>query len=133
MDWRRGERGSVAAEVAMALPILMFVLLGVIDLGRGVAAKAALGSAARAAARYASVRSMTSGDPATLEKIRGYLRGNVSGIDPDQVTVTTIWSPTNTRGSKVQVSVSYNFLPVVPFIPVESLSLRSSSESIISN
>ena len=127
------ERGNVAAEVALALPVLLFVLLGIVDIGRGVAAKAALGSAARAATRYASVRSVTSGDPATTDKIRSYLRGNVSGIDPEQVGVTAVWDPTNTRGSKVQVNVSYNFVPAMPFIPIQSIALSSSSESIISN
>ena len=129
----RSQRGSAAAEIAIALPVLLFALMGVIDLGRGVAAKAELGSAARATTRYASVRSVTSGDAATADKIRNFLRGNVTGIDPSQVQVTTTWAPTNTRGSKVLVTVSYVFVPVVPFIPVHSIGLTSSSESIISN
>jgi hypothetical protein len=47
--------------------------------------------------------------------------------------VTAVWDPTNTRGSKVQVNVSYNFVPAMPFIPIQSIALSSSSESIISN
>jgi len=131
---QRSERGNVAAEVALALPVLLFALLGIVDMGRGVAAKAALGSAARAATRYAAVRSVTSGDPATADKIRAYLRGNVSGgIDPDLIQINAVWEPTNTRGSMVQVSVNYDFVPVMPFIPIHSIALSSSSESIISN
>ena len=31
------------------------------------------------------------------------------------------------------VGVSYDFVPIIPFIPVESIELTSTSESIISN
>ena len=89
--------------------------------------------AARLATRYASVRSNTSGSPATTESIETYLIDHVDGLDPDLIEVTTSWSPANNRGSTVQVSVSYDFAPIMPFIPIESIELASSSESIISN
>ena len=130
---REKQKGGVIAEVGLALPVLLFMMLGLVDLGRGIAVKAALGGAVRAAARYASVRSTTSGDPATATNVRNYLRNHIEGIDSSQVEVTTAWTPTNTRGSRVQVSVSYNFAPIMPFIPVSSIQLTSSSQSIISN
>ena len=83
----RQQRGNVAAEVALTLPVLLFIMLGLIDLGRGLACKAALGYAARAGTRYASVRSTTSQDPATLTKITNYVRDRVEGLDPSQVQV----------------------------------------------
>ena len=130
---QRKQRGSVVAEVALALPVMLFAMLGLVDIGRGVAAKAALGHAARQATRYASVRSSTSTSPATTSSIESYLVGHVEGLDPELLLVSTSWSPANTRGSKVSVSVSYNFEPIMPFIPIESVELESSSESIISN
>ena len=130
---RDKQKGGVSAEVGLALPLLLFMMLGLVDLGRGLAAKAALGGAVRAAARYASVRSTTSGDAATATKIENYLRAHVDGLDTDQIQVTAAWVPTNTRGSRVQVSVSYPFTPIMPFIPVDSIQLTSSSQSIISN
>ena len=128
----RQQRGNVAAEVGLALPILLFVMLGLVDIGRGLAAKAALGYAARAGTRYASVRSTTSQDPATLTKITNYIRDRVEGLDPSQVQVTAHWVPTNTRGSRVQVNVTYSFVPIIPFMP-ESVQLSSSSQVLISN
>jgi Flp pilus assembly protein TadG len=112
---------------------MLFMVLGLVDLGRGLAAKSALGQAVRAATRYASVRSSTSGDPATQSKIATYLRGQITSLDTDAIEVTTEWSPSNNRGSKVQVNVRYTFAPIMPFIPVSSVELTSSSESIISN
>jgi Flp pilus assembly protein TadG len=130
---RRREKGSVVAEVGLALPVMLFAMLGMVDIGRGVAAKAELGHAARLATRYASVRSATSGSPATNSSIESYLIGHVEGLDPDLIVVNTTWNPANSRGSKVQVSVTYDFAPIMPFIPIESIELASSSESIISN
>jgi Flp pilus assembly protein TadG len=129
----RDEKGNTTAELALTLPILMFAMLGLVDFGRGLAAKAAIGSAVRAAARYASVRSTTSTDPASQTKIETYLRDQIAGLNPEGVTVTTAWSPANTRGSRVQIHVAYTFVPIMPFIPVSSIELTSSSESIISN
>ena len=130
---RRRQKGSVVAEVALVLPVMMFAMMGLLDIGRGIAAKAALGNAARLATRYASVRSNTSGSPATTESIETYLIDHADGLDPDLIEVTTNWNPANNRGSTVQVSVSYDFAPIMPFIPIESIELASSSESIISN
>ena len=129
---REKQKGGVVAEVGLALPVLLFMMLGLVDLGRGLAAKAALGGAVRAAARYASVRSTTSGDVATTSKIETYLRNHVEGLDREQIEVSAAWVPTNTRGSRVQVSVSYLFVPIMPFVPA-SIQLTSSSQSIISN
>ena len=129
---RRQQRGNVAAEVALTLPILLFIMLGLIDLGRGLACKAALGYAARAGTRYASVRSSTSQDPATLTKITNYVRDRVEGLDPSQVSVTANWVPANTRGSRVQVNLTYTFAPIIPFVP-EAVQLTSSSQVLISN
>ena len=130
---RDRQKGNVVAEVGLALPVLLFMMLGLVDIGRGLACKAALGSAARAGSRYASVRSTTSTDPANISKIATYVRDRIEGMDPAAVTVSAAWSPNNTRGARVQVNVTYNFEPIIPFIPITSVALSSSSESIISN
>jgi Flp pilus assembly protein TadG len=122
----------MVAEVALALPVLMFATLGLVDLGRGIASKASLGSAARLATRYASVRSGTSGNPATASSIESYVRSQVQGLDPEELVITTTWTPSNSRGSTVKIGVSYDFSPIMPFIPIESIVLSSNSESIIS-
>ncbi len=132
-DGIRRQRGSVVAEVALVLPVMMLVFLGLIDLGRGLAVKAELGHAARAATRYASVRSTTSSDPATYAKSAAFVRDSLHGLDSEAVEVTSAWVPANTRGARVQVSVRYTFDPIMPFLPVQSIELASSSESIISN
>lgn len=127
------QQGSVIVEMSIGIPVLIILAIGMIDLGRGIAARAALGHAARAAVRYASVRSTTSDDPVTTSKVQTYVRNHVEGLDPSMITVTPSWSPNNTRGATVHVALSYPFEPIVPFIPVDSIWLTTSSEAIISN
>lgn len=52
---RRGEGGQSLVEFALVLPVLAFVLLGIIDFGRILSADLIVSEAARDAARYASI------------------------------------------------------------------------------
>ncbi len=47
-----GERGQSLVEFALILPVLLLLLLGVLDMGRGVADNIALTNAAQEGARY---------------------------------------------------------------------------------
>lgn len=49
----RGTRGNVAVELALVLPVLLVILAGLSDLGRGVLASNKLSSAVRAGLDYA--------------------------------------------------------------------------------
>ena len=50
----RQDRGATAVELAMALPIFLVLVLGIVELARFVAATNALNAATREAARYGS-------------------------------------------------------------------------------
>jgi Flp pilus assembly protein TadG len=52
---RRGERGAVAVELALVLPLLMVLVFGVIDFGRLFNAQVTLTQAAREGSRVAAV------------------------------------------------------------------------------
>ena len=66
-DSKKRERGSSSAELAILLPLLLLTTVGIVDFGRIVSARNMLSNAARDATRYASVRSIDSEDPATLD------------------------------------------------------------------
>jgi Flp pilus assembly protein TadG len=53
------ERGAVAVEFALVLPVLLLIVFGVIDFGIVLAQKASLASAARAGARFGAVNAYT--------------------------------------------------------------------------
>ena len=52
---RRRDRGAAAVEMALILPVLLFVLMGLIDFGRAFNAEIQLSQAAREGARFAAL------------------------------------------------------------------------------
>lgn len=49
------ERGAVAVEMAIVLPLLLLILLGIIEFGRALNVQVSLTQAAREGARYAAI------------------------------------------------------------------------------
>jgi len=119
------------AEMAILIPVLMLLTIGAIEMGRGVWTKHMLSHAAREAARYASVRSTTSDDPATAAKIEARAKAAAVGLDTSLLTVATTWTPSNQQGGSVRVHVTYAFHPVTPLIPFDTIQLTSNSQRVI--
>lgn len=63
----RGERGAVLAEFAIAFPVLILLMMGVIDLGLTFSHKGATTNAAREAARVGSVGRVGDRDGCTID------------------------------------------------------------------
>lgn len=55
MESRRKERGAVAVEMAILLPLLLLILLGIIEYGRVLNVQVSLTHAAREGARHAAI------------------------------------------------------------------------------
>ena len=109
----------------------MLLALGIVDLSRGVMVYNTLSHATREGARYASVRSSKSGDPATLAKVAADIRKYAANLDPDQVGVIAVWTPSNAPGAHVTIDTTYPFETVTPFIPVGAVTIKSHSEATI--
>jgi Flp pilus assembly protein TadG len=131
-ELRRKERGSTVAEMAILTPLLFLLTIAAFELGRAVWTKHTLSHVAREAARYASVRSITSDDPATVAKVQARAEEAAVGIDPALLDVDTTWSPSNQAGGTVRVHIQYDFHPITPLVPVSSITLTSNSQRIIS-
>jgi Flp pilus assembly protein TadG len=87
-----GDAGQSLVEVALALPLLLLILLGVADLGRAFYYTTAVASAARQGAAY--VATVASPDPATLK----HKACAATGFDPSgdcgaALTATDVTSP----------------------------------------
>ncbi|MGH9487562.1 MAG: TadE/TadG family type IV pilus assembly protein [Terriglobales bacterium] len=134
---RRTSTGSALVEFALVIPVLLMLLLGTVELGWGIYVYHFVASAASQAARYASVRgaecsSWPSACPASASDIQTYVRDLAPGaIDTSALTVSTTWTPNNSPGSVVNVTVQYNFLLNVPFTAPITLSLQTSSDLVI--
>jgi Flp pilus assembly protein TadG len=130
---RENEKGSGVVEVALALTVFIMLTAGVIDMSRAMMAYSTLTHATARAARFAAVRSSQSDFPASNSEIETAAMDAAVGLDPDELTVTTGWTPNNAPGSTVQVSATYNFSPVVPLLPHDLIVLRGSSQMMVSH
>lgn len=110
--WSEGEGGQSLIEIALALPILAFVLLGGVDLTRAFAIQVGLQNAARAGAEAAVV-----GTAATDAQIATYVRTEIQGTPGTNISTTTaVISRTPEGGScYVTVRVWYTFETLVPW------------------
>ena len=69
----RGEEGAVAVEFALILPILVFLVLGAMDLGHRFYMQNLITNASREGARYAAKYTGTNADP-TSTAVSDYVK-----------------------------------------------------------
>lgn len=83
---RSGERGAAAVELALVLPILLMLIFGIIQFGRGYNAKITLTSAAREGARSVALGGdgVTSAQLSVPSGFRSAMTVSVSGSCPAQ-------------------------------------------------
>jgi len=149
-----GEAGSALVEFALATVVILTVLFGIIDVGRALYSYDWVTDAARRGSRYAMVRGQTSciasphltdcratpGTPSTPGTIAYYAVSNGFGINRNAVILTaTCWPNTNISnapcptGTTVIVTVNYPFEFILPFLPHQQWTMRSSSSRIVAN
>jgi Flp pilus assembly protein TadG len=101
------DRGSVAVEFALLLPILLLLVFGVVDFGRAISAQITLTQAAREGARLAAL-----GQPNSTVVSRA--QAAATGLSPVTVTVTTSCPVNAGAGVDAVVQTSYAFSFVTP-------------------
>lgn len=111
--WMRGERGAVAVEFALVLPVLVLLLFGIIEFGRGYNAQISLQGAVREGARTLAIGN---GDPAAAVRSAA---PSLSGI-----AVTTSGSPC-TAGTTASVTATYPFTYNVPLFGTATKTLTA--------
>ena len=109
-------RGQELVEYAMILPIFVFLILGILDLGRAVYYYSAINNGAREGARYGSIHLEEANVEANIcNLVIHRTLGLGLTCDPLDPTpdVSTIF---NFDTEIVKVTVSYSFKPVTPII-----------------
>lgn len=145
---RRGllvEAGTSIVEFAMSLTVLFMMVFGVMAICLALYTYNVVAESARAACRYAIVRGSAcnsfSDCNVTGAQLQTYIRGlgfpgiNPSSlsVNPDCSTITDCWPNGNKNpGNPVKVTVNYQFLLSIPFVPQQTLSMSSTSEMVIS-
>jgi Flp pilus assembly protein TadG len=129
-DGRR-ESGSAAAEFALIAPVLIFFLLGLIDVGRYMFYGILASHAARAGVQYGTQTSMTALDNTGIQNAALQDAQGLSGFQAHATVLCTVSGassscPANNTGSiptslvyyvEVTVTGSFNTLIKYPGIP----------------
>lgn len=120
----RCRRGNVTAEFALAAPIVVMLILGLIEVGRIVYTQTALSFAAQEGTRYAIVRD----GEVTTEDIEEYAASQLIGVIDGQMAVFAATAPIDpgTNTSLITIKVSLQYRPWFPYIPGFTLSADSS-------
>lgn len=119
----RSERGAAMVEMALILPIIILLFLGMIDFGRALFLYNNLTNAAREGARFGAAYSSPVDTVAIRQKVETRIQdfsGVAAATNKVKVTVSSLTSPTEV---KVEV-VNYPFTPITPLPMVSSLVLN---------
>jgi Flp pilus assembly protein TadG len=101
------DRGSVAVEFALVLPILLLLVFGVVDFGRAISAQITLTQAAREGARLEALGYSSSA-------VTTRAQSAATSLSPVTVTVTSSCPAGAGPGVDAVVNVSYSFSFVTP-------------------
>lgn len=114
----RNERGAAMVEMALVLPIVILLFLGMIDFGRALFLYNNLTNAAREGARYGATQIPTVNTASVTSRVESRIQ------DFSGVAVTTgkvqVTLPNNTVTVKI---VNYPFTPLTPLPMVNGMTL----------
>lgn len=140
---RRTDEGSSLVEFALMSLVFVMFLLGIVEMGRMVLVYTTVANAARAGARYAIVHGgERSGagvngpsSAADYSQIQTVVQNFASAglLDTSRLVITVAYPDTvNTAGSRVTVTVSYPYDPLVGyFSSILNTTMGSTSQGVI--
>ena len=110
------QRAQALVEFALTLPVLLLLILGVVDAGRGVVAATSLSNGAREGARYGAIHwrdSLT--DPnAWQANVETLIRNETLGLDSSHIVFNTV--SVDQAAGVVRVQLSYSFQAAAPLV-----------------
>ncbi len=108
-EGRRNDRGQSLVEVALCLPLLLAILIGIADVASVYRRTIALTNAAREAAMLA-VREPDADLSAIVQRVCDEIGSAAGAPCPPEITVTA--APVPSHGAAVRVEVVYTFTPM---------------------
>ncbi|HEX2504620.1 MAG TPA: TadE/TadG family type IV pilus assembly protein [Gaiellaceae bacterium] len=122
---KRKERGQTFVEFALALPVLIVLLFGIIQFGIAFHSYITLTDATRAGARKAAVSRLVPAAERT-SAVTQAVRDSAQNLDQSQLTPSV--SSTWVRGGEVTVSATYPYEIKLFGIPVKNGLLTSTTK-----
>jgi Flp pilus assembly protein TadG len=129
---RRSHRGQAMAEFALVITPCLALIFGIINFALALYCYDFVCYSAQQAARYATVNGATSPTPATAASVTSYVDALVGGVlNTKNVTVATTWSPNNSPGSTVTITVSYSYPPLTSLVSSVTIPLTRTAAMVI--
>ena len=107
---KKSEKGQSLVEVALAMPLLILIMIGILDLGRAYLTYIALSDAAAEGAAYAAIHPA---DPAQAIARAADSSGGLVTLEPNMVSVDT---GEMSAGNPITVSVEYEYRMLTPCV-----------------
>ena len=125
------DEATELVEFALALPILITISFGALELLLFLSCFVGATYGSRAAVRYASTHGAASLIPCSSANLTAIVGSYVVGLPGGQVTVTPTWAPNNMVGSAVTVQVSMSYPTGIPFTKLSSMSASTTATGVI--
>ncbi len=127
----RRTRGQAMVEFAVAFPIFIFLVMVIVDFGRGVWYNNAISNAAREGARYAIIN----GPDRTDEEIMQVVKDKAVGVPIQNTDIVITYPDGRAPRNRVTLEVTYVFRPITPmmqvFLPDGEVTLAAASTMIL--
>jgi len=130
----QGRRGASIVEFALVFLLLMLVVLGLMDLGRGIWTYTTVAQASREASRYIMVHG--SANRTTASDIENVVARHAIGLGASKLQVRTSYDDEDSkRGDTVDVSVYYDFQLLTAPLVLQSgtINLAANSRTVLAN
>ncbi len=127
----RDEQASNLIEVALALPLYLAMIFGMMTFAIVLFAYCNAIYASRVAVRYAVLHSSTATTPCTATLITSLVQPYLWGAPAGGVTITPSWVPANTVGSTFSIKITLGFNGVMPYTHLSGLQATTTSAAII--
>lgn len=112
-------KGSTTVDFAFAVPVLLAIMLGTIQMGQYLHASGAMRHALGEGVRLAKV------DPdAPIAQIEREIRDELVAIDKDKIVSLNVARSTTSNGAKIATAkIRYRLEPMIPLIPVPAITI----------
>jgi Flp pilus assembly protein TadG len=114
-----GERGAAIVEFAIVLPLLLLLVFGIIEFGRGYNVKVQLTGAVREGAREVALGG-------SRAEARQAVRDAAPGLNPalDDGDINITLCPPNGADGNATVRISYDLQSLTPLVPAGEIQIN---------
>ncbi len=124
---RGREQGGSLIEIAIVLPVFILLLFGFFAFSMILCGYGSATYGARAGSRFASVGSASSLNPCNASAVQTLVNSYLYTPAATTVVVATTWTPDNSVGSTVNVSIQITYSLALPFLGPTQVSVGSTS------